>query len=162
MPISRLSLATVISAGALLACSGGGVTPANFLQPHVDLHKVGIRSIGLGGGTLDVQLAIANPNQIKLTGTRLDAGLDLQGAHFGDLAVADAFALTKADTTFLTVPLSFSWSGMASAAKAILNYGDVSYKLDGNMTVEAPGLGAIGVPFSRTGSVSVVHAITSP
>lgn len=162
MTTSRLSLAVVISAAALLACSGGGVNPSNFLKPQVDLRRIGLRSLGLSGGTLDVELGIANPNHLRLTGTQLTAGLDLQGNHFGDIATSDSFAITEADTTVLTVPLSFSWLGVGSAAKAVLDRGEVTYKLNGTLSVLAPAIGSVSVPFDREGSVPVSRVLSKP
>jgi hypothetical protein len=146
---TRLALLSLLLAGC-----GGGVSPANFLQPQVNLRQVKLRSAGITGGTLDVQFAIANPNHLEVKGTRLQAGLDLQGQHFGDIASSDPFSLTAQDTTLLTLPLTFRWADMASAAKGILGYGDVNYHLAGTMSVTTPV--NIEVPFTRDGSVALV------
>ena len=139
----------------LAACGGGGVSPSSFLQPQVDLRQVKLRSAGITGGTLDAQLAIANPNHLEVKGAKLTAGLDLSGQHFGDLATSDAFTLTKEDTTLITIPLTFKWADMASAAKNVLGYGKVDYHLAGTMSVTTPV--TIDVPFTKDGTVSVVQ-----
>ena len=147
---AHLTLITLL----LAACGGGGVSPSNFLQPQVNLRQVKLRSAGITGGTLDAQLAIANPNHIEVKGAKLSAGLDLSGQHFGDLVTTDAFTLTKEDTTLITLPLTFKWADMASAAKNILGYGEVDYHLAGTMSVTTPL--TIEVPFTKDGTVSVV------
>jgi len=139
----------------LAACGGGGVSPSSFLQPQVDLRQVKLRSAGITGGTLDAQLAIANPNHLEVKGAKLTAGLDLSGQHFGDLATSDAFTLTKEDTTLITLPLTVKWADMASAAKNVLGYGKVDYHLAGTMSVTTPV--TIDVPFTKDGTVSVVQ-----
>jgi hypothetical protein len=149
--IFRLTLITLL----LAACGGSGVSPSNFLQPQVNLRQVKLRSAGITGGTLDAQLAIANPNHLEVKGAKLAAGLDLSGQHFGDLVTSDAFTLTKEDTTLITLPLTFKWADMASAAKNILGYGEVNYHLTGTMSVTTPV--TIDVPFTKDGTVSVVQ-----
>ena len=71
-------LTAVIAITLSAACGGGGVSPANFLQPQVHLRQVALRSAGITGGALDVQLAIANPNHIEVTGTSLTASPTMQ------------------------------------------------------------------------------------
>ena len=139
----------------LAACGGGGVSPSSFLQPQVDLRQVKLRSAGITGGTLDAQLAIANPNHLEVKGAKIAAGLDLSGQHFGDLVTSDGFTLTKEDTTLITLPLTFKWADMASAAKNVLGYGKVDYHLAGTMSVTTPV--TIDVPFTKDGTVSVVQ-----
>lgn len=147
---AHLTLITLLLAG----CGGGGVSPANFLQPQVSLRQVKLRTAGITGGTLDAQLAIANPNHIEVKGAKLTAGLDLSGQHFGDLATDQDFLLTKEDTTLITLPLTFKWSDMASAAKNVLGYGQVDYHMTGTMSVSSPL--TLDVPFTKDGTVSVV------
>ena len=151
-PTANLTLITLLLAGC---GGGGGVSPADFLQPQVNLRQVKLRSAGITGGTLDAQLAIANPNHIEVKGTKLSAGLDLQGQHFGDLVSSDPFTLTKEDTTLITLPLTFRWADMASAAKNVLGYGQVNYHLAGTMSVTTPV--TLDVPFTKDGTVSVLQ-----
>src|SRR5215813_6304039 len=147
---AHLTLITLL----LAACGGGGVSPANFLQPQVSLQQVKLRTAGITGGTLDAQLAIANPNHIEVKGAKLTAALDLSGQHFGDLVTDQDFILTKDDTTLITLPLTFKWSDMAAAAKDVLGYGQVDYHMAGTMSVTNPL--TIDVPFTKDGTVSVV------
>ena len=71
-----------------------------FLRPiFFNLRSISARSSSapreITGGTLDAQLAIANPNHLEVKGAKIAAGLDLSGQHFGDLVTSDAFTLTK-------------------------------------------------------------------
>jgi LEA14-like dessication related protein len=153
----RPLLAAALAAISLAGCSSGSVGPVKFLEPHVDLRKVKVRSVGLSGGVLDLTLGIANPNHIKVNGTRLEAGLDLQDTHFGDIVLSDAFSLLANDTTMLTVPLTFRWSGVGAAARGILDYGEVSYGLRGTITVNTPVGAPLAVGFTGSGSIPLLH-----
>ena len=151
-------IVTLAMSLSLAAC--GGPSPQDFLQPQVNLRQIGLRSVGVAGGTLDVQLAIANPNRIQVKGTQVSAALDVQGSHFGDIASTDPFTLTEQDTTLITLPLTFRWAGLTSAARSILDYGEVNYGLWGKLSVETPVGQPLEVPFNRTGAVPVVKTVT--
>lgn len=140
----------------LAACGPGGVNPASLIQPDVRLHHLAVRNLGLAGGTLDVALAFHNPNNFTLPGTGLTAALDIEGTHFGDVNLLNPFTLAGKDTTLVTVPLTFQWSGVASAARSILNYGAVNYGINGKFTVKTPANVSLDVPFSGQGSVPLL------
>lgn len=140
----------------LAACGPGGVNPASLIQPDVRLHHLTVRNLGLAGGTLDVALAFHNPNPFSLPGTGLTAVLDIEGTRFGDVNLLNPFTLAGKDTTLVTVPLTFQWSGVASAARSILNYGAVNYGISGKFTVKTPASASLDVPFSGQGSVPLL------
>ena len=146
-----------LALGALIAgCGTGTVHPLTFIRPDVRLHHLELRNVGLSGGTLGVVLAFHNPNKLSLQGTRLQAGIDIEGNHFGDVDLSDGFSLTAQDTTLVTVPLTFRWAGMASAARTVLEYGAVNYAITGRFTVITPMCKECEVPFSGQGSVPLL------
>jgi hypothetical protein len=141
----------------LTACSAANLIPAVFTPPTVRLHHLTLRNTNLSGGTLDVVLAFYNPNRVRISGTRLEAGLDIDRNHFGDIVLADAFQLTNLDTTLVTVPLTFQWIGAALSARSVLNSGAVNYHITGNAAVNTPLGTVVQVPFSGEGSVPVIR-----
>ena len=141
----------------LAACGPGGVSPADLLQPDVRLHHLALRNVGLSGGTLDLVIAFHNPNPVTLKGVGLTAGLDIEGNHFGDVAMTNPFSLAGRDTTLLTVPLTFRWSGLAGAARSVLDFGAVNYAINGKFTVNAPARASFDVPFSGQGNVPLLR-----
>jgi hypothetical protein len=142
---------------ALAGCNSGIAFPVPFAPPSVRLHHLGLRNAGLTGGTLDVVMAFYNPNRVRVSGTRLEAGLDIDQNHFGDVVLADAFQLTDHDTTLVTVPLNFQWLGAAMAARSVLNSGAVNYRINGKASVNTPLGQPLQVPFSGEGSVPVLR-----
>lgn len=139
-----------------VACGPGTVNPLSLLQPDVRLHHLAVRNVGLSGGTLDVVLAFHNPNPINLQGTRIQAGLDIEGSHFGDIDLSNPFSLAGKDTTMLTLPLTFRWSGVATAVRSALDYGAVNYAIKGTASITAPGVPAFDVPFTGQGNVPLL------
>jgi hypothetical protein len=142
---------------AATGCTAASILPLPFSPPSVRLHHLALRNAGLTGGTLDVVLAFYNPNRLTVKGTRLDAGLDIENNHFGDVTLADAFQLTDRDTTLITVPLGFQWLGAAKSVRSVLNSGAVNYRITGNASVNTPLGTVLQVPFSGEGSVPVLH-----
>lgn len=145
------------AAVGLLACGPGSVNPAELIQPKVQLHHLALRNAGLTGGTLDIVLAFYNPNKVTLKGVALQAGLDIEGKHFGDVAMTEPFSLADRDTTLLTVPLNFNWSGVSGAARSVLNSGAVNYGINGKVTLNTPANVPFDVPFSGQGSVPLLR-----
>ena len=147
----------ILCVASMWACAGGlgALAP---LRPAVQLHHLSIRSVGLMGGALDVVLAFYNPNRIALKGTRLTAGLDIETTHFGDIALNEPFQLTASDTSLITVPLTFQWAGVGAAARSLLNYGSVNYKINGTASVDTPIGTTLEVPFTGQGNVPLLKA----
>jgi LEA14-like dessication related protein len=148
-----LLLASVV---AVSACGPGGVNPATLIQPGVKVHHIGVKNVGISGATLDVVLAFHNPNNFTLPGTALTADLDIENSRFGTITMNEPFSLGGKDTTLVSVPLSFRYSAVGSAARAIIDYGAVNYKINGNFSVKTPANTSLQVPFSGTGNVPLL------
>jgi LEA14-like dessication related protein len=133
---------------ALLAgCAG---LPVKLLDPDVHLDRVVLRQAGLTGGTMDLIVGVYNPNQFDLAGTRLQVGFDVEGSHVGDLTYDDDFQMQKGDTTAVSLPLRFTWNGLARAAQTALGRGELPYTLRGQLTIQTP-FGQHQIPFTREG-----------
>ena len=141
--LARVILSVVLLAG----CAG---IPAYFKDPDLKLQRVVVRGVGLTGGTMDLVVGVYNPNSFDLHGTRLQVGLDVENSHVGDVEYASDFQVQEGDTTAVTLPLKFEWHGLAGAARTALGYGELPYKLTGQLTVGTP-FGDRRIPFTREG-----------
>ena len=137
----------ILSAVLLAGCAG---LPAFFKDPDLKLQRVVVRGVGLTGGTMDLIVSVYNPNSFDLHGTRLQVGLDVENSHVGDAEYASGFQVQKGDTTAITVPVQFNWNGLAGAVPSALGYGELPYKLTGQLTVATP-FGDRKIPFTREG-----------
>jgi LEA14-like dessication related protein len=122
---------------ALLVAGCSGIMD-NFREPDIRLDQVVVRGVGLSGGTLDLVVQVANPNNFSLQGTKLQVGVDVEGSHLGDITYDDDFTVSENGQTTLTLPLRFGWSGVGSAVRAALGYGDLPYKMKGQATLKLP------------------------
>jgi LEA14-like dessication related protein len=137
------------------ACSGIGL---NFREPDIQLDHVIVRGVGLTGGNLDLVLKVQNPNNFSLRGTQLQLGIDVEGSHLGDITYNSDFAVSENGTTTLTLPLRFGWSGVGSAVRAALSYGDLPYKMKGQATLTLPAGFEKVVTFTHEGRVPLIQS----
>ena len=140
-------MAVLGSASALVGCAGLNDL---FKEPTFRLERVVVHDVGLQGGALDLIVGVDNPNQFDLHGT----GFEVEQSHLGTVRVTDDFAVTKAGVTTLTLPLSFQWAGVGSAARSALESGEIPYTMKGQARLETP-LGQYDVPFEGQGRVPV-------
>lgn len=157
----RLLALSLAAAAAGLGCSG---MPGTFLDPEVRLNEVVVRGVGLTGGSMDLVVAIYNPNGYSLRGTKLEVGFDVEGSHVGDITYSDEFQVQERDTTTVVLPLRFNWEGVSAAARAALGYGDIPYTMRGQATIRT-SFGQHVVPFTRQGRAPLTRsrsALISP
>jgi LEA14-like dessication related protein len=141
---------TLGALGATLAIAGCSAIGINFKDPEVHLSRVNIRAIDLTGGTLDLLVAVKNLNSFVISSTKLQLGFDVEDSHVGDIDYENDFQVQNADSTVLALPVRFNWAGVGSAVRAALGYGDIPYKMKGQITLDLPW-GQKTVPFTREG-----------
>jgi LEA14-like dessication related protein len=145
---------------ALAVMTAAGCAPGlgdAFKAPDIGLNQVVVRGIGMSGGTLDLVLDVCNPNNFTLQGTKLRVGFDVDKSHVGDITYDDDFTVTQRDTSHVTLPLTFEWSGVGGAVRTALGYGDIPYTLKGEAEIDTP-FGRRKVPFTRSGRAPLTRA----
>lgn len=145
------TLAAAVSAATLVgACSTLG--RAAFQQPVVRLHDVRVRGLGLTGGSLDVLLSVYNPNHYRLDATQLTYQVNLAGdsVQVAGGTLDNRFSVQDNDSTIVTIPVNFTYTGIGAAGRSLLNSGVVNYHVLGNVTV-ATVVGNFTVPYSSVG-----------
>lgn len=136
---------------ATAACAAGGL--GNFLEPVVTVSDVKVNGVGLTGGSVDISLNVYNPNRFRVDGTQLTYQLWVDSIPFGSGVTDERFVVNANDSTIVTLPLDFSWTGVGSVGRAVLNTGTVNYRVAGRMRVGS-AVGALTVPYDRTGRFS--------
>jgi LEA14-like dessication related protein len=99
---------------------------------------------------MDLVVGVYNPNAFALQGTKLQLGFDVEDSHVGDVEYDSDFQTQQGDTTVLTLPLRFTWTGLAGAARTALEQGELPYTMKGQLSVATP-IGDRTVPFTRQG-----------
>ena len=146
----RLMLGAATAAIALVAgCSVLGKQA--FQQPIVHLQDVRINGVGLSGGNLDVKLSVYNPNGYRMDATRMTYNVIVgDSVRFATGTVDSRFTVNSNDSSVVTLPISFTYSGIGAAGRQLMNTGGVSYRVNGDVTVGTV-VGNFTVPYSATG-----------
>jgi len=146
-PVTLLLMSIVLSAGA--ACAT--FNPLSYQNPVVTVRDVQVSQIGLTGGTVDVVLNVYNPNHFKLDATRITYKLMVDSVTFGAGATDSRFTVQSGDSLQVPLPLTFSWNGVGTAGRQLMNSGKVNYRVLGDVTVGA-SVGTFTIPYDRTGT----------
>ena len=150
--MKRIALVVAASAAMLAGAGCSALGRAAFQNPIVHLRDVRIRGLGLTGGSLVVLLNVYNPNHYRLDATRLTYRVNLAGdsVTVATGALDSRFTVQDNDSTVVTIPVNFSYSGIGAAGRALLNQGAVDYHVLGDVTVGSP-VGNFTVPYSSIG-----------
>ncbi len=149
--MKRLAVKALLAAlVGIAACSYLGRQA--FKQPVVQLRDVRVRGIGLSGGSLDVLLAVYNPNHYRLDATHLSYQLLLNSdsVMLADGEVDKQFTVQGTDSTIVTIPVNYKYAGIGAAERTLTRTGAVDYHVRGQVQVGST-VGHYTVPFSSTG-----------
>ena len=147
-------MVSAVAATAVLGAGCATLGRAVFEEPVVSFRNLQVNGVGLQGGSLDVVLAVYNPNRFKLEATRMTYRLLVgDSLRLGDGALESRFVVQEGDTAVVRLPVSFTYSGLGAAASQLLRSGTVNYRVVGDFTVATP-LGNFTRPYDRTGRFS--------
>jgi LEA14-like dessication related protein len=152
MRIRNISVVALAMVGAAGCATLGRAT---FKEPIVHFQDARVTGLGLTGGSLEVKLSLYNPNKFKLDGTRLTYKLLVDSVTFGTGAIAERFTVQEKDSTIVTLPLQFTYSGVGEAGRQLMQTGSVNYRVVGDVTVGTP-LGNFTRPYDQTGRFSTL------
>jgi LEA14-like dessication related protein len=143
--LGAVSAAIVVTAG----CSALGRQA--FKEPVVHLQDVHVNGVGLTGGNLDVRLSVYNPNGYRLDATRMSYNVVVgDSVRFATGQVDNRFTVNSNDSSVVTIPVNFTYSGIGAAGRQLLNTGGVNYRVTGDVVVGTV-VGSFTVPYSSTG-----------
>jgi len=117
--MNRRSMVAAFAALALAGCASLGL--GGFREPLVYFNDAKIRGLGLSGGSVDVVLSVYNPNGFNLNATRLTYKLMVEGNQLGEGQLRDAFRVQSKDSTFVTIPVNFTYAGLGAAGRQLLH-----------------------------------------
>ena len=151
--VRRTMLAGVAMAlvGTAACATLGGL--AGFVEPVVTFKDLKVRGLGLTGGSLDAYVNIYNPNGFKLDATRLTYAVKVGDNELGTGALDSRFTVQDKDSTTVRIPLDFTYAGIGSAARQMMQSGTVPYTITGDVTVATP-LGNFTRPYAGSGRFS--------
>lgn len=144
----------VVTMAALALGGCATIGSGGFKQPLVQFSDVKIRGLGLSGGALDIVLSVYNPNGYNLNATRLTYTLFVEDKQLGNGVLDHAFRVNGRDSTFVTIPMDFTYAGLGAAGRQLLSSGTVNYRVTGDIGIDAGGAGVFTVPYDQRGRFS--------
>jgi LEA14-like dessication related protein len=144
-------LTTTVAAGLIAVSACSRIAERAFARPTIAVRSVKLVSVGLTGGSIEVGLAIANPNPYPLPVQRAVYSFALaDSTEVGRGESAAAFTVPAHDSAVVDLPVDLSWQGLRAAARDAARDGTVDYILKGTVTLDTP-LGNPNVPFQVAG-----------
>jgi LEA14-like dessication related protein len=151
---------TMLLAALALTTLASGCT--GFRKPTIELESVSLGSVGLTGGTLNVNLRVENPNPVGFRADNLhyelflrSPGSDASAPQWERLAEGtydEEIVIRARETRVVAVPVEFRLSQLGPAASSVMRSGRIDYRATGTVEVRAAGSRRT-VPFSKTGNV---------
>ena len=146
---TRTVLTPVLAAAAVGVIGCATLGRATFKEPIVNFQEARITGLGVTGGSLEVKLSVYNPNGFRLDGTSLTYNLVVDSVRFGAGELRDRFTVQEKDSTIITLPLDFTYTGVGAAGRQLLNTGSVNYRVFGDLSVGTP-IGNFTRPYDQT------------
>ena len=126
-----------------------------FAAPKVTFQEMRLNGFGLTGGSLDVLLNVENPNGYRLDATRMTYKLFIDTIPFGEGTVDQKLTVDEKSQTTVRIPVNFTYSGVGSAGRALIQTGTVPYRVVGDLTVATP-VGNFTRPYDMSGRYSIL------
>ncbi|MEX1182089.1 MAG: LEA type 2 family protein [Gemmatimonadota bacterium] len=152
--MKRMRTGVATAAIALLATGASCASLGSLIQPPTfavaDGRSTELRLLGpstsrpLGGASLRVWTRIGNPNSFGLTLAALAGNIYLENQQAGEVTFPLGLPLLAGGDTIVPLDINISFAdvpGLAGVAQQILLQNQVSYRLDGTVTVDAGPFG---------------------
>lgn len=164
MRIAKLTASLLfLLALSLAAASCRGLLKEVFKPPKVRVVNVALASAPVvnpkGPVAFRMTLSVDNPNAYPLNVTRVAYTAILGGETVAEGEERSDLRIEAAGATCVTIPLSFRPEAFLKAGRQVLRAQRIDYEFHGSVSVDAPVVGTVRIPFSRTGSVDPVDLL---
>ena len=153
--VTRSMAAALLLVASACASLGRG----SFEDPVVTFKDARITGLGVSGGSLEIVLDVYNPNRFRLEGTSLTYRVLVDSTSFGDGEYTTRFGVDEGETNEVRLPLSFTYTGVGAAGRALMQTGSVEYRVIGDFTVTTP-VGRFTRPYDQKGRFSTLQGST--
>ena len=98
-----------------------------------------------------LQLEVFNPNSYALNVSRAAYSVTVGKKELASGEQNEQFRLEPSQETTVTVPVTLNPEVLMAALRELIGARAVSYELNGSLEIEAPLVGIVRAPFSKTG-----------
>lgn len=124
-------------------------------KPSAKVLSVGLQGLSLGGASLVFDVEISNPYPASLPLIDLSYSLASQGHTILDGKVVQTGSVPARGTQVIQLPANFRFATLLEALKGVKPGAVIGYRADFSLSVKAPVLGPMSVPFSHRGELPI-------
>ena len=127
-----------------------------FKTPKVRLVDIGIAGnpfASRGPVEAILHLSVNNPNSYALTVAAVAYSATVGARRVADGERTEELRIEPSGETVVKVPVRLQTDVLADALREVLDARVVSYEFNGSVSIVAPVVGVVRVPFSRTGTI---------
>jgi len=127
-----------------------------FKTPKVRLADIGIAGnpfVSRGPVEAILHLSVNNPNPYALTVAGVAYSATVGTRRVADGERTEEMRIEPSGETVVKVPVRLQTDVLADALREVLDARAVSYEFNGSVSILAPVVGVVRVPFSRTGTI---------
>ena len=154
--VKRWVLLLLFGASCLPVSSCRPLLKEVFTAPKVRLVDIGVAGnpfASRGPVEAILHLAVNNPNPYPLTVAGVAYSATVGTRRLADGERSEEIRIEPSGETVVTVPVRLQTEIFADALREVLDARAVSYEFNGSVSVIAPIVGVVRVPFSRTGTI---------
>jgi LEA14-like dessication related protein len=155
----------IVKRWILLLLFGASCLPVSSCRPLLKevfkAPKVRVVDIGIAGNPFQskgpieaiLHLAVNNPNSYPLTVAGVAYSATVGTRRLAEGERTEEIRIEPSGETVVTVPVRLQTDVFADALREVLQARTISYEFNGSVSIVAPLVGVIRVPFSRTGTI---------
>jgi len=155
----------IVKRWVLLLLVGASCLPVSSCRPLLrevfEAPKVRVVDIGIAGNPLQsrgpvevvLHLAVNNPNSYALTVAGVAYSATVGTLRLADGELNEEMRIEPSGETVFKVPVRLQTDAFAAALREVLEARAVPYEFNGSVSIVAPVVGVVRVPFSRTGTI---------
>ncbi len=143
------------AAAALLVLFAGCDTLQNLQKPKASLNGVKLGNISLDSANLLFDVEIENPYAVDLPMLNVDYGVTSNASKLFSGKADIAGVVPARSTKMISLPAKVSYIDVFNAFKGVRPGSKIPYQADVGLSVNAPVLGVIRLPLSKTGELDV-------
>jgi LEA14-like dessication related protein len=164
MRIVKRIFPLLVAAAALLAVSTcRPLLRGVFVPPKVKVADIGLAENPFLAprGPLDVvlQLQVTNPNPYALTVSHVAYSATIGTHRIADGERTEEIRIEPSGDTLVKVPVRLRTDVFSAAMREVIDARALAYEFNGSISVVAPVVGVVRVPFSRTGRIDPVDLL---
>ena len=125
-----------------------------FTDPKVTVENVVVRDVALSGVTLDVTVAIDNPNSYGVDFSKLKYKVFIEGEELLKGETNEKSIIDGKKKNFVTLPLEIKYKGLKSGISGVFNKKKIHYKFTGVVVLDTK-VGNLSFDVEREGDIPI-------